>query len=195
MPDITILPANLLTLVLESCLYGILLILFISTIYFLATRRTLAGNTQTRSHHFTSLVFLGVTALFLVATAAKKHWTVVIYQAFSAFIHLGSAVEEDAFYADLSQRSEIVKVAFFFASVVLGDSLVIYRLWIIWGRNRYIPIFPICTLVGGLAASFGILYEFSQWQPRLRGAPFTESRDLGRQQPLFSHQCGLLENT
>jgi hypothetical protein len=43
MQDITILPANLVTLVLESFLYGFLLLLFISTVYFLATRRTLAG--------------------------------------------------------------------------------------------------------------------------------------------------------
>ncbi|KAJ7509533.1 hypothetical protein B0H11DRAFT_1960019, partial [Mycena galericulata] len=174
MPAITILPANLATLVLESCLYGILLILFISTIYFLATQRTLAGNHQTSRHQFTSLVFLGVTALFMVITV---HWSIVIYQAFFAFIDLGSAIAEDAFYADLSQPSEILKAALFFTAVLLGDSLVIYRLWIIWGRNRYILIFPICTLLGALVTSFGILYEFSQWEPRLRGAPFdSESR-------------------
>ncbi|KAJ7131235.1 hypothetical protein C8R44DRAFT_774536 [Mycena epipterygia] len=166
MPDITILPANLTTLVLESCLYGILLLLFISTVYFLATRRTLAGHNQTARHQFTSLVFLGVTSLFMIITV---HWAIVIYQAFFAFIHLGSAKAEDAFYADLAQRAEIVKVVFFSISVLLGDSLVIYRLWIIWGRNRNIVIFPICSSIGLFVAFAGILNEFSQWEPRLRG--------------------------
>ncbi|KAJ7509511.1 hypothetical protein B0H11DRAFT_1251332 [Mycena galericulata] len=169
MPAITVLPANLTTLVLESCLYGILLILFISTIYFLATRRTLAGNHQTSRHHFTSLVFLGVTALFLVITV---HWSIVIYQAFFAFVHLGSAIAEDTFYANLSQRSEILKTALVLTAVLLGDSLVMYRLWIIWSGNRYVLIFPICTLLGVLVTSFGILYEVSQWESRLRGAAF-----------------------
>jgi cell division protein FtsW (lipid II flippase) len=68
MPDIAILPARLTTLIIESFLYGLLLLLFISTLYFLATQRTLAGTTHSARHHFTSLVFFGVTALFLVVT-------------------------------------------------------------------------------------------------------------------------------
>ncbi|KAJ6514607.1 hypothetical protein DFH09DRAFT_253928 [Mycena vulgaris] len=169
MPDITILQANLATLVLESCLYGILLLLFISTIYFLATRRTLAGHNQSTKHHLTSLVFLGVASLFIVITA---HWIVVIYQAFFAFIHLASATAEDAFYADRSQRSEIIKVILFFSSILIGDSLIIYRLWIIWGLNRYVVIFPIFTLIGTFVTSIGIVREFTQWEPGLRGALF-----------------------
>ncbi|KAJ7485084.1 hypothetical protein B0H11DRAFT_2018081 [Mycena galericulata] len=172
MPDITILPANLATLVLESCLYGILLLLFISTVYFLATRRTLAGMGSahtSRKHHFTSLVFIGVATLFLVVTA---HWILDIYQAFFAFIHLGSATAEDTFYADLAQPSEVAKTVLFSVAVLIGDALVIYRLWIIWGRNPFIPIFPVCSLVGVFVTSIGIIYEFSQWKPELRGAAF-----------------------
>ncbi|KAJ7686350.1 hypothetical protein B0H17DRAFT_1072055 [Mycena rosella] len=158
MPDIAILPANLANLVLESCLYGILLLLFILTIYFLATRRTLAGNSRTAKHHFTSLVFIGLL-----------HWTIVIYQAFFAFIHLGNTVAEDAFYADLSQPSEIIEVTLFSTSILIGDALVIYRLWIIWGRNHYVVIFPMCSLTGVLVSAIGATYEFTNWEPN---APF-----------------------
>ncbi|KAJ7912430.1 hypothetical protein B0H13DRAFT_1874939 [Mycena leptocephala] len=122
MPDITLVPANLATLVLESFLYGLLLILFISTVYFTATRRTLAGTNQTARHHFTSLVFLGVTALFLIVTV---HWSIVIYQTFFAFIHLGSAAAEDAFYADLAEPVEVAKATILFVAILLGDALVV----------------------------------------------------------------------
>ncbi|KAJ6539980.1 hypothetical protein DFH09DRAFT_1041832 [Mycena vulgaris] len=169
MPDITILPANLATLVLESWLYVILSLLFISTIYFLATRRTPAGHNQSTKHHFTSLVFLGVTSLFIVITA---HWIVVIYQAFFAFIHLASATAEHAFYADLSQRSEIIKAILSFSSILIGDSLVIYRLWIIWGLNRYVVIFPMFTLIGIFVPLIGIVHEFTQLEPKLPAASF-----------------------
>ncbi|KAJ7858594.1 hypothetical protein B0H13DRAFT_2356451 [Mycena leptocephala] len=121
MPDITLVPANLTTLVLESFLYGLLLILFISTVYFIATRRTLASTNQTARHHFTSLVFLGVTALFLIVTV---HWSIVIYQTFFAFIHLGSAAAEDAFYADLAKPVEVAKATILFVAILLGDALV-----------------------------------------------------------------------
>jgi hypothetical protein len=72
MPDITILPANLACLILESFLYGLLLLLFISTIYLLAMRRTLTGTTRTAKYHLPSLVFLGVTALFLLVTGVSS---------------------------------------------------------------------------------------------------------------------------
>ncbi|KAF7355986.1 hypothetical protein MVEN_00928000 [Mycena venus] len=171
MQDITILPANLATLVLESFLYGLLLLLFISTIYFLAMRRTLAGTTQTAKHHLTSLVFLGVTALFLLVTV---HWSIVIYQAFFAFIHLGSFVAEDAFYADLAQKTEVAKAVLFFLAVLLGDALVTYRLWVIWGGNRKIVILPIFALIGLAVAETGIAVELTKWEPRLRGASFDD---------------------
>jgi hypothetical protein len=140
MPAITILPANLATLVLESCLYGILLLLFISTVYFLATRRTLAGHTQTRKHHFTSLVFLAVTFLFLVITGVRdllnplnnmltwylmQHWSAVIYQAFFAFLHLSGVTEEHGFYGDLSEPSEVAKVILMFIAIFVGDALIV----------------------------------------------------------------------
>ncbi|KAJ7257783.1 hypothetical protein C8J57DRAFT_545190 [Mycena rebaudengoi] len=169
MPDITILPANLTSLVLESYLYGVLVILSTSIIYFFATRRTLAGKNQAPRHHFTSLVFLGIASLFLVVTA---HWTITIYQAFFAFIHLGTVASEDRFYADLSQPIYQAKAVCFLVAILLGDALVTYRLWIVWGRHRYIVVVPVLGLVGSGVTAGGILYVLTQWQPILRGKPF-----------------------
>ncbi|KAJ7913662.1 hypothetical protein B0H13DRAFT_1873653 [Mycena leptocephala] len=158
MPDIDIerIRANLATLVLESYLYGLLSLLYISTIYFFATRRTLAGTNQTRKHHFTSVVFLGVTALFVMITV---HWILVIYQAFFAFVHLGNASAETAFYEDYAQGPEVVKETLLFSVAFLGDALVAYRLWIIWGRNRLVMIFPIFALVGMVAVSVAMVIQ------------------------------------
>jgi hypothetical protein len=54
----------------------------------------------------------------------EKHWIIVIYQAFHAFIYLDTAAAADEFYADLSQPSELLKSGVFYIAVVLGDSLV-----------------------------------------------------------------------
>ncbi|KAJ7364712.1 hypothetical protein DFH08DRAFT_839825 [Mycena albidolilacea] len=167
--DITILPANLVTLVLESFLYGFLVLLFISTVYFLATRQTLAG--QSAKHHLTSLVFLTIAALFTLITV---HWSIVIYQPFFSFIHLGNAASEDTFYADLAQPSELAKFSLFFVAVLLGDSLVTYRLWIICGKNLKVVIFPVVALIGLAVCCIGFVIEVSNWNPSLRGARFEE---------------------
>ncbi|KAF7360963.1 hypothetical protein MSAN_01126400 [Mycena sanguinolenta] len=140
MPGITVLSANLATSILESFLYGLTVLLFISTVYFLSTRRTLAR--QTAKYHLASVVFLGLASLFLTVTA---HWSIVVYQTFFAFIHLGDAAI--AFYRDLAQPSQVAKLLCFFVAVTLGDALVTYRVWIIWQRKKKVVIFPIVTLV------------------------------------------------
>ncbi|KAF8147062.1 hypothetical protein K438DRAFT_488684 [Mycena galopus ATCC 62051] len=150
MPGITILPANLATLVVESFL-------------------TLAGTNHPTKHHFTSVVFLGVTALFIVVTI---HWSFVIYQAFFAFLHFGTNATEDAFYADLAQKPEVIKSVLLCIAVLLGDALVTYRLWIIWGQSGRIIIFPILALLGVAISAIGVILEITKWQPEVRGKAF-----------------------
>ncbi|KAJ7793345.1 hypothetical protein B0H14DRAFT_3498209 [Mycena olivaceomarginata] len=181
MPGITILPANLATLIVESFLYGLLLLLFISTIYFLATRRTLGGTNQTTKHHFKSVMFLVVSGsdgalhrrddceslIFdLFSSSREKHWGFVIYQAFFAFIHLGTNATEDAFYANLAQQPEVLKSVLLFIAVLLGDALVTYRLWIIWGQSRRIIIFPIFALLGVATSAVGVILEITNGNPK-----------------------------
>jgi hypothetical protein len=55
----------------------------------------------------------------------EKHWSIVIYQAFFAFIHLGSVAAEDALYADLAQKAEVAKAVLLSLAILLGDSLVV----------------------------------------------------------------------
>ncbi|KAJ6592329.1 hypothetical protein B0H19DRAFT_856698, partial [Mycena capillaripes] len=76
------------------------------------------------------------------------HWSFVIYQAFFAFIHLGTNATEDAFYADLAQKPEVVKSVLLCIAVLLGDALVTYRLWIVWGQSRHVILFPTLALFG-----------------------------------------------
>jgi len=151
------------------------LLLFLSTVYFLATQPTLAGTTHSARHHFTSLVFMGATALFLVVTV---HWSVVIYQAFFAFIHLGTAATEAAFYEDLAQRSEVVKVILSFIATMLGDALVTYRLWVIWVRHRLVVVFPIIALLGLAVACLGTMIELAKWDTKLGGSFRREAKPM-----------------
>ncbi|KAJ6555349.1 hypothetical protein DFH09DRAFT_1165232 [Mycena vulgaris] len=159
MQDIGILPANIAGIVLESCFYGTFVLLFISNVYFLAAR----GDSRTTN--FTSLMFLGAAGLSLVITV---HWVIVIYQAFFAFTYLDNKAAETTFYLDATHWTEIIKQTLLLTSILMGDSFVIYRLWIIWGRNRYIVMLPIGSLIAVFV--LGTLYVVSMWEPKLGGA-------------------------
>ncbi|KAJ7668254.1 hypothetical protein B0H17DRAFT_1142496 [Mycena rosella] len=95
------------------------------------------------------------------------HWILVIYQAFFAFIHLGNASAEVAFYEDYAQGPEAVKETLLFSVALLGDALVAYRLWIIWGRNRFVIIFPIFALVGMVAISVAMVIQLVKSESEL----------------------------
>ncbi|KAJ6472432.1 hypothetical protein C8R45DRAFT_1013014 [Mycena sanguinolenta] len=155
MADITSLRTVLPSLILESCLYGMALILFISAIYFIATRRTLASHRQTVKHHFCSLVFLGATVLFLATTV---HWAVGIYQTFLIFSD--SEVSE----VNRTQGADVVEVLSLSTAILAAECLMIYRLWIVWARNLRVVVFPICSFSGVLIAAIGISYVFIQSQ-------------------------------
>ncbi|KAF7353311.1 hypothetical protein MSAN_01519100 [Mycena sanguinolenta] len=157
--NITSLAAGLPSLILESCLYGIALILFSSTIYFRATRRTLASCRQTVKHHFISPVFIGATVLFLAATA---HWIVDIYLTFLLFSKFNGPISKQALYASPTHGADIVEAASVFVAILVGDSLMIHRLWVVWGRNLRVLMFPICGLSGVLVMLIGVSYLFSQ---------------------------------
>ncbi|KAF8190931.1 hypothetical protein K438DRAFT_1830987 [Mycena galopus ATCC 62051] len=95
------------------------------------------------------------------------HWILVIYQAFFAFIHLGNTSAEAAFYEDYAQGPELVKETLLFSVALLGDALVAYRLWIIWGRNRLVIIFPIFALVGMVAISVAMVIQLVKSESEL----------------------------
>ncbi|KAF8181185.1 hypothetical protein K438DRAFT_1768023 [Mycena galopus ATCC 62051] len=163
MQSLTIIPTNLATLVLESFLYGLLMLLYFDSPLFDNATSPCGQDHQTSSH------FSCVSWSYRSFPNCNG--------AFFAFIHLGNAVSEDVFYADLVQPSEVAKIFFFFIAILLGDSLVAYRLWIIWGRNMKVIIFPIFALVGIFISAVALTIKIWAWKPSLRGAPFdSESR-------------------
>lgn len=134
MQDIGILPANLAGVVLESCFYGTFVLLFISNVYFLAAR----GDSRTTRHNFTSVMFLGAAGLSLVITIVsscsqftfallteRKHWVIVIYQAFFAFTNLDNKAAETTFYLDATHWTEIIKQTLLLTSILMGDSFLV----------------------------------------------------------------------
>ncbi|KAF8217357.1 hypothetical protein K438DRAFT_1926112 [Mycena galopus ATCC 62051] len=176
MAIITPFQASLAGAFLESCLFGILLVLFISTIYFMATRRTLAGSRQTAKHHFLSTVFIGVTVLFLTETA---HWIAGIYHIFAAFAQSGdTTIPPQSLNANPTGGVSIVNTVSLVTAILVGDSLMIYRLWIIWAPNQRVLILPIGSLTGVVVAGIGILHEFAQSKSTFATIPFLDRPDL-----------------
>ncbi|KAK7007548.1 hypothetical protein R3P38DRAFT_2792314 [Favolaschia claudopus] len=140
-------------LIVETLLHGIQLVLYIATVYFLATRRTLASGNVGPKHHFFSLPFCGVSTLFFFSSL---HWITEVYAKHTAVAHLADEAHGNNVFTppELAIILEVISLAVTF---FLGDCLVVYRLWIIWDKGRRIMIFHIGCLTD-IAASSAVLY-------------------------------------
>ncbi|KAF7371356.1 hypothetical protein MSAN_00771700 [Mycena sanguinolenta] len=158
--DVSLVPANLANFALQSCLYGVYLVLAVTSICLIIGRN--GSSTRRGPSIYWSPIFLGAIGLSLTITA---HWILVVNQAFLAFIHSPNSSGPLAFYGNLSEITEVVKTGFLVATVIIGDALIIHRLWIVWGYNKYVIVFPIATLLGLAASGAGITYQFTQYEP------------------------------
>ncbi|KAF8216299.1 hypothetical protein K438DRAFT_1953260 [Mycena galopus ATCC 62051] len=156
---IPLVSVSLATVALESCLYGAYLVLAITSISLLLRRN--AKSHRARTSVYLSPSFLLAIGLVLTITG---HWILTVDRSFLAFIYFENGAFPLGLYADVSHVTEVVKTAFLMATMALGDALIIHRLWIVWGGNKYVVIFPICTWLGLIACGIGNVYQFTKFQ-------------------------------
>ncbi|KAK0200867.1 hypothetical protein DFS33DRAFT_1355573 [Desarmillaria ectypa] len=163
--DISLVSVNLATVAVESLLYGIFLVLDITSITLLFTRKNSISSGATRTSNFAVVrrpMFIGAVILLVSVTG---HWICTIIRLFDAFVNFERGRQALRYYADLSQITEVVKTGFLAGSVVTGDTMIIYRLWIVWGFNYRVIAFPLCTLAGLTVCGVGITYQFAKYIP------------------------------
>ncbi|KAJ6485433.1 hypothetical protein C8R47DRAFT_1130177 [Mycena vitilis] len=159
-----LLAVNLAALTCSSLFYGMFVVLFSTSMYLLVGRYF--ANRGSRNAHqdsiFRSTVFIAAICLFCAVTA---HWIATVYRAFSAFIYFQQGDAAPEFYADTAQVSELVQEGFLMISILIGDSLIIHRLWVVWEHRTVVVVFPICSLVALTMCSAVSMYTVSRRAP------------------------------
>ncbi|KAJ7734754.1 hypothetical protein DFH07DRAFT_844461 [Mycena maculata] len=168
--QVPVIDANLATVCLESALYGIFLLLFITSTALTVHRHRYtrhmwhrqvpAGSIKPRS--FLNPMFLASIALALTVTA---HWILTADRLFLAQVHFRDGSAPLAFYADQAQPTAITKIGLLVVTLAIADGIFVYRLWIVWNHNKWVPIFPICTIVGLLICGTGVVVQFTKFVP------------------------------
>ncbi|KAJ7825449.1 hypothetical protein B0H13DRAFT_326333 [Mycena leptocephala] len=139
------------TLTVGTLFYGIYSVLFFLTIYLFVHRYNAAHSTadsRKRNSVFKSVVFGSAILLFVVVTT---HWLIIVYRSFLAFgslerLALGNRpLNEHTLTLETAQDS-VLSVA-----IILGDSLITHRLWVVWAPNKLVLVVPMLSI---LALSF-----------------------------------------
>ncbi|KAF7352525.1 hypothetical protein MVEN_01217500 [Mycena venus] len=114
-----------------------------------ASRRTIMGSVLRNP-----MIMAGIM-LFLTVTA---HWILDIID--TAYGLLESENPKVYFLALIRPRA-VTGFAFLLVSLVICDTMIIYRLWIVWNKSTLVVIFPVITLLGMLACGIGDTHQFA----------------------------------
>ncbi|KAH9924760.1 uncharacterized protein B0H18DRAFT_1104912 [Fomitopsis serialis] len=161
---VTLISANLVTVGIESLLYGIVLLLSFTFFYLHLSHVSGSSPSYGGSRLSRVLTPIFITSVFIFLTCTA-HWVLTITRLFQAFVIFEGGQAPLLFYANLSESTEVAKTAFLIGTLIAADIMIAYRLWIIWGRNWYVVIVPVMTILGLCVSGIGIVYTLS----RLKG--------------------------
>ncbi|KAJ6537444.1 hypothetical protein DFH09DRAFT_1324298 [Mycena vulgaris] len=92
-----------------------------------------------------TVVLLSGCALWIVVMG---DWITTLVRFLRGFIYFHDGMDAVVYFRNKADVTETVGNAFLVSSVVVGDSMIIYRLWVVWSFNRKIIILPILSLLG-----------------------------------------------
>ncbi|KAJ7637844.1 hypothetical protein B0H17DRAFT_1216939 [Mycena rosella] len=143
------LAAAITQVVLELSLYGAFAVLFSAVVYLFWSRGLLAKNRPI------FLVFLALVVLFL------PHVINTVYALYFAFVHLGGGVAATVFYLTEASPTDMADISFVAIVIIITDSLVIHRLYVVWSCNYRVVIFPIIILLVQVVSGAHVIHDLA----------------------------------
>ncbi|KAI0710099.1 hypothetical protein C8Q76DRAFT_89167 [Earliella scabrosa] len=148
--------SKLVSIFVQSVLYGIYVTLFFITTNALLWKRP-AGHPLRSDMVWISLL------MFVIATV---HVATNFSRIILAFINNADAPGGPAvFFNQLSNFTQLFGSTLYVMQTLLGDAMVLYRCYLVWGRNKSVIALPFCLLLGSTATGVGILYSFAKVVP------------------------------
>ncbi|KAJ7131273.1 hypothetical protein C8R44DRAFT_978201 [Mycena epipterygia] len=154
---ISLVALSMAAVVLESLLYGLLLVLFSTNLYLRITRYARPQEFASRGGLWWNPIVITNIAIFATCTA---HWVITVKRFFLAF--LGSAGDPFQFYLDQSQPTSVINSTLVIVAVLIGDTGIIHRLWLVWNRDFRVVFAPVLSWLGVLATGIADAYFFTQ---------------------------------
>jgi len=147
MSGVTLDKYSLLSLFVESIFWGLLLSLYMITIFLLLQKKS------SLEKHIPRLVL--VTVMFVLGT---MHIGLNFARVVHAFFKSQDPI---SYFEDMTDTLYRFKYAVLFIEMFLGDILIISRSFSLWNKNYYIALGPTLMAAGTLAAAGGALHAMS----------------------------------
>ncbi|KAF9522529.1 hypothetical protein CPB83DRAFT_97259 [Crepidotus variabilis] len=154
--------AQFVALLLETLLIGVFYVLLIQTFEVLRFRAKTRRESFFRPMTFCALALLGtITARWI--TDISRIFGAFILPEKSYSVQAGEPNPAEIAFLKLSDPNFVAASAMYTSSTVLGDGFMIYRLWLVWGKNKLIIIPPILLLWGIAITGAVVAYRFEKY--------------------------------
>ncbi|KAJ6495811.1 hypothetical protein C8R47DRAFT_1042987 [Mycena vitilis] len=149
---LTLSQAKLVSIFIQTLLYGAYTVVFILTCYVLLYKRP--------KHDSVNKPMLGWSVVMFVL--ATMHIGVNYTRILRAFIvYRDEPGGPGAYFNNLAELTQEFGSAIYVAQTLVGDSVVLWRCYLVWGRQWQVIAFPVILLLGSATAGVGILYSFA----------------------------------
>jgi len=157
MAPLTTVSAALAGICFESALYGMFLIISVLSIIVLLGQW---GDGHRPANKVT--ITTSIVLLLLITT----HWALSVTRVFGAFIDSADKPQGSLVYIlTIEDPTYVAKGVILIATTALGDAVLIYRVYIVWGRNIWVCIPSIISYVGYVVSGITISVLISQFSP------------------------------
>ncbi|KAI0086915.1 hypothetical protein BDY19DRAFT_1058451 [Irpex rosettiformis] len=137
--------AGLVSMSVEAILYGFSIFMYIITFWIL--RRNDHERYPKRGYMIVTILLLLCTTVGMITNIVR------ICQGFLNTNDLSGAV---AYFNDPSKPTSVIRSCVFDAQSLLLDGVVIYRAWVVWGKDIRVVSLPLLAWCGLLASCIGI---------------------------------------
>lgn len=110
-----------------------------------------------------SYLLITMVLSFFLITA---HLVVDLIRAFAAFTgNMDIPGSPDRYYDNINTSLNLSKNSFYIADTLLSDALLLYRAFIIWGRNYWVIVLPTMLYMLDIAMSIWFTWSITQASP------------------------------
>ncbi|KAJ7120705.1 hypothetical protein C8R43DRAFT_1034033 [Mycena crocata] len=115
------------------------------------------------------ILFALACVMFALATA---HFVITFYRTVHAIVDVRTREREvgsTAFLGDASAGHLIAADVLYVTQCILGDSVAIYRCWILWDRDARVVLPPLILLVGNIVSGYAACQKLATGAPGVLG--------------------------
>ncbi|KAF9455989.1 hypothetical protein BDZ94DRAFT_1276776 [Collybia nuda] len=137
---------------LETLFYGINILLFFSYLFI--------ARYKQKTPHVNKVILLTAISMFCFSTI---HVSMGFARLIDGFIYLRDKPGGPAaFFSDVSIPANVAKVIIHTVNSILGDGIVVWRCYHVWGRSWWICIVPVLLIIASAVCGFGQGVIFAQ---------------------------------